>query len=65
LPIYLRRLQFVKPLIDIKNRDELKKNNILDSDFFLADLFVDDRNTINVNDDESVKSDLFVIFDNG
>lgn len=65
LPIYLRRLQFVKPLINIKNRDELKKNNILDSDFFLADLFVDDRNTINVNDDESVKSDLFVIFDNG
>ena len=65
LPIYLRRLQFVKPLIDIKNRDDLKKNNILDSDFFLADLFVDDRNTINVNDDESVKSDLFVMFENG
>lgn len=65
LPIYLRRLQFVKPLINIKNRDELKKNNILDSDFFLADLFVDDRNTINVNDDESVKSDLFVMFENG
>jgi hypothetical protein len=65
LPIYLRRVQFVKPLIDIKNRDDLKKNNILDSDFFLADLFVDDRNTINVNDDESVKSDLFVMFENG
>lgn len=36
----------------------------MDSDFFLADLFVDDHNTQNIGDDESVKSDLFVVFDN-
>jgi len=64
LSIYLRRLQFVKPNIWVDNWDELKKNNILDSDFFLADLFVDDRNTIAIADDETVKNDLFVVFDN-
>ena len=62
LPIYLRRLEIVKPQIDV-NRDDLKKNNILDSDFFLADLFVDDRWTDKIQDDESVKNDLFVIFE--
>lgn len=65
IPIYLRWLEQVKPEIAINNRDELKKNNIMDSDFFLADLFVDDHNTQNIGDDESVKSDLFVIFENG
>ena len=64
IPIYLRWLEQVKPEIAINNRDELKKNNIMDSDFFLADLFVDDHNTQNIGDDESVKSDLFVVFDN-
>ena len=62
LPIYLKRLEIVKPQIDV-NRDDLKKNWILDSDFFLADLFVDDRNTQTINDDESVKNDLFVTFE--
>ena len=62
LPIYLRRLEIVKPQIDV-NRDDLKKNNILDSDFFLADLFVDDRWTEQITDDESVKNDLFVTFE--
>ena len=62
LPIYLRRLEIVKPQIDV-NRDDLKKNNILDSDFFLADLFVDDRWTDVITDDESVKNDLFVTFE--
>lgn len=64
IPIYLRWLEQVKPEIAINNRDELKKNHIMDSDFFLADLFVDDHNTQNIGDDESVKSDLFVVFDN-
>ena len=64
IPIYLRWLEQVKPEISINNRDELKKNNIMDSDFFLADLFVDDHNTQSIGDDESVKSDLFVVFDN-
>ena len=36
----------------------------MDSDFFLADLFVDDHNTQSIGDDESIKSDLFVVFDN-
>lgn len=64
LPIYLRRLEIVKPQIDV-NRDDLKKNWILDADFFLADLFVDDRNTNIIDDDETIKNDLFVIFENG
>ena len=64
IPIYLRWLEQVKPEIAINNRDELKKNNIMDSDFFLADLFVDDHNTQTIGDDETVKSDLFVVFDN-
>lgn len=62
LPIYLRRLEIVKPQIDV-NRDDLKKNWILDADFFLADLFVDDHWTDVINDDESVKNDLFVTFE--
>ena len=64
IPIYLRWLEQVKSEIAINNRDELKKNNIMDSDFFLADLFVDDHNTQTIGDDETVKSDLFVVFDN-
>ena len=62
LPIYLNWLEIVKPQIDVK-RDDLKKNWILDSDFFLADLFVDDRWTDIINDDESIKNDLFVTFE--
>ena len=62
LPIYLNWLEIVKPQIDVK-RDDLKKNWILDSDFFLADLFVDDRWTDVINDDESIKNDLFVTFE--
>ncbi|SDE73125.1 hypothetical protein [Riemerella columbipharyngis] len=60
--IYLRWLEIVKPIIEV-NWDELKKNNILDSDFFLADLFVDDRDTQNIEDDTSIRDNLFVIFD--
>ena len=37
----------------------------MDADFFFADLFVDDRNTVTITDDETVKNDLFVIFENG
>ena len=36
----------------------------MDADFFLADLFVDDKSTQIIIDDESVKLDLFVIFRN-
>lgn len=47
IPIYLRWLEVVKPVIDVHWGD-LRKANILDSDFYLADLFVDDRDTLKI-----------------
>jgi hypothetical protein len=41
-----------------------KKANILDSDFYLADLFVDDKDTNKIEDDASIRDNLFVIFQN-
>jgi hypothetical protein len=63
IPIYLRWLEIVKPIIDV-NWDDLKKANILDSDFFLADLFVDDKDTQQIEDDLSIRDNLFVVFQN-
>lgn len=63
IPIYLRWLELVKPIIDV-NWDDLKKANILDSDFYLADLFVDDKDTVNIEDDLSIRDSLFVVFQN-
>jgi len=63
IPIYLRWLEIIKPNIDV-NWDDLKKANILDSDFYLADLFVDDNNTQNIDDDLSIRDNLFVVFQN-
>ena len=63
IPIYLRWLEIVKPIIDV-NWDELKKANILDNDFYLADLFVDDKDTQNIEDDTTLRDSLFVVFDN-
>ena len=63
IPIYLRWLEIVKPIIDV-NWDELKKANILDNDFYLADLFVDDKDTQNIDDDLSIRENLFVVFVN-
>lgn len=63
IPIYLRWLELVKPIIDV-NWDDLKKANILDSDFYLADLFVDDKNTTNIEDDLSIRDNLFVVYQN-
>ena len=63
IPIYLRWLDIVKPIIDV-GWDDLKKANILDSDFYLADLFVDDRDTSKIDDDSSIRDNLFVIFQN-
>lgn len=63
IPIYLRWLEIVKPIINVK-WDELNKANILDSDFYLADLFVDDKNTQQLDDDLSVRDSLFVVFQN-
>ncbi|KAB1153755.1 hypothetical protein [Flavobacterium luteum] len=63
IPIYLRWLEIVKPIIDV-NWDDLNKANILDSDFYLADLFVDDKDTQNIGDDLSIRENLFVMFQN-
>ncbi|MCC6186111.1 MAG: hypothetical protein IT256_03055 [Chitinophagaceae bacterium] len=63
IPIYLRWLEVVKPVIDV-NWDELKKASIMDNDFYLADLFVDDRDTVNIDDDETIRDNLFVVFQN-
>ena len=63
VPIYLRWLDIVKPIIDVK-WEELKKATILDSDFYLADLFVDDKDTNNIDDDTTIRESLFVIFQN-
>ena len=63
IPIYLRWLEVVKPNIDV-NWEELKKVNILDSDFYLADLFVDDKDTQKIDDDYTIRDNLFVVFQN-
>jgi len=61
IPIYLRWLEFVKPIIDV-NWQDLKEANILDSDFYLADLFVDDKGTQEIDDDITIRDNLFVVF---
>jgi hypothetical protein len=63
IPIYLRWLEIIKPAIDV-NWDELKNANILDSDFYLADLFVDDKDTQKIDDDSTIRNNLFVMFQN-
>ncbi len=63
IPIYLRWIEIVKPIIDV-NWDDLKKANIFDSDFYLADIFVDDKNTQNIDDDFTIQDGLFVVFQN-
>jgi hypothetical protein len=63
IPIYLRWLEMVKPIIQV-DWDALKKANILDSDFYLADLFVDDKDTALIDDDTSLRDSLFVVFQN-
>ena len=63
VPIYLRWLNQVKPLINFDWKTA-KKQDIMDADFFHADLFVDDKGTISIDDDTPLKEDLFVIFKN-
>lgn len=63
IPIYLRWIEHIKPIIDV-DWEELKSLNILDSDFYLADLFVDDKNTLNIDDDRTTREGLFVTFCN-
>lgn len=61
IPIYLRWVEVVKPIIDV-NWDDLKKANIFDCDFYLADIFVDDNDTQSIDDDTSIRDSLFVVF---
>ena len=63
IPIYLRWLDAIKPIIDV-NWDDLKKVSIIDSDFYLADLFVDDKGTDDIADDTTIRKNLFVFFQN-
>jgi hypothetical protein len=63
IPIYLRWIEIVKPIIDV-NWDDLKKANIFDSDFYLGDIFVDDKGTQNIDDDLTIRDSLFVVFQN-
>jgi hypothetical protein len=63
IPIYLRWIEMIKPIIDV-NWDNLKKASILDSDFYLADLFVDDKDTQKTDDDLTIRDSLFVVFQN-
>ncbi len=63
VPIYLRWLDQIKPHIEF-NWEQGKKLNIHDNEFYLADLFVDDKGTSNIEDDTPVKEDIFVVFRN-
>ena len=63
IPIYLRWLEVIRPNIDV-NWEQLNKVNIFDSDFYLADLFVDDKDTQNIEDDSTIRNNLFVVYQN-
>lgn len=63
IPIYLRWIEVIKPIINV-NWDDLKQANIFDSDFYLADIFVDDKDTQNLEDDLTIRDSLFVFYDN-
>lgn len=63
IPIYLRWVEIVKPIIDV-NWEDLRKANIMDSDFYLADLFVDDQDTQTLEDDLTTRDNLFVVYQN-
>jgi hypothetical protein len=63
VPIYLRWLSHIKPLI-LFDWKAAQKQSVLDADFFLADLFVDDKGTVSIDDDTPLKEELFVVFKN-
>ena len=63
IPIYLRWVEIVKPIIEV-NWEDLKKADIFDSDFYLADIFVDDKGTETLDDDFTIRDGLFVVFQN-
>jgi len=59
--IFHRWQKKVKPLIDFDFEKD-KTYEFLESNFFLADLFVEDNDTITIADHVTIKDDLFVIF---
>ncbi len=63
IPIYLRWLEYVKPTIEA-DWENYRTRNILDGDFYLADLFVDDKDTHKIDDDTTIRDNLFVIYEN-
>lgn len=63
VPIYLRWIDQIKPFIDF-NWEDGQKQGIFDSDFYLADLFINDHDTNTILDDTPVAEHLFVIFRN-
>ncbi len=63
IPIYLRWLETIKPLIEV-DWEAMKSINIIDSDFYLADIFVEDNDTVDTEDDITVRNNLFVVYKN-
>jgi len=59
--IFHRWQKEVKPIIDFDFGKD-SRYRFLDANFFIADLFVDDKNTITIADDVSIRDDLFVVF---
>jgi len=62
MQIYLVWLNEVKPLIDVDFEQLKSEFNILDSDFYLADLFVDDQNSTDLTEHTLATENLFVTF---
>jgi len=61
--IFHRWQKEIKPIIDF-DFDKDERYKFLDANFFLADLFVDDKGTTTISDDVSIRTDLFVVFKN-
>jgi len=59
--IFHRWQKEIKPIIDF-DFDKDEKYRFLDANFFLADLFVDDKNTSTIKDDISIRKDFFIVF---
>jgi len=62
--IFEEWLEVIKPLIT-PDFEKDKKQRLLALNFYLADLFVDDKDTTSIDDDELINQNLFVVFRNG
>jgi len=57
-------LNAILPLIDHDfSKDQSSK--LIEANFFLADLFVDDKNTTTIDDDTPINDEIFIVFRNG